>query len=180
MYRKETIEAARKLPDQAPFAFADRITQHRLNAYDARKAYEASNADWRKRDWRLLSALRRERELERVFACRLALDFAESRGWTLSRSDFVLAALARGGVHGGYLPYPYDHHTTMDHSYYFRRNRRAAAIAAHLYEGAFLANRARCEALAAALGLTLELPDYPSWYYPGATTLVLYVGPAGR
>jgi hypothetical protein len=178
MYDKDTIEAARKLPDHAPFAFVDRIAQHRLNAYYARQEYQASNSDPQKRDRRLLNVERRERELERIYACRLALDFADSREWILARTDFGLATLARGGCWGAESPALV--HDTFDHPYYFRRNRRAAAIAAHLYEGAFQANRARCEALAGRLGLTLELPDYPSWYYPGATTLVVYVGPAGR
>lgn len=71
-------------------------------------------------------------------------------------------------------------HELLDHAYCVKRGRYAAAIAAHLYEGEFAAHRARCEALAARYGLTLEVPDYPSWYYPGATRFVLYIGPAGH
>jgi hypothetical protein len=70
-----------------------------------------------------------------------------------------------------------DFHDNLDHPFFYRRNRKAAAIAAHLYN--FPANRAACEKLALSFGLTFEVPDFPSWHYPNGTKLVVYIGPAG-
>ena len=63
-------------------------------------------------------------------------------------------------------------HDQFDHPYYYRRGRHAAAIAAHLYGWPHV--RERCEATARQHGLVLEVPDFPSWWFPGQTTLVVY------
>jgi hypothetical protein len=130
--------------------------------------------------WRARADARHERDQQRIASCRLALDFVEPRGWTISERRFGLRCLARGGVHDGSDTSALCRHQLVDHAYCFRRGRYAAAIAAHLYEGAYQAQRADCKALADGCELTLEIPDYPSWYYPGATRFVLYTGPAGR
>jgi hypothetical protein len=94
----------------------------------------------------------------------------EQRGWRWARSHaFGLQTLGRGGISDGVGP-RYGHedgvctHTIMDHAYWFRRNRKAAAIAAHLY--GWPHRRDVCEDAARRYGLRLEIPDFPSWYYP--------------
>jgi hypothetical protein len=117
---------------------------------------------------------------------RMAIDFGAARGWTLSRTTFGLRTLAEGKQHDGGQRYMIDghnrnpeigmFHTCFDHPYFYRRHRKAAAVAAHLYG---MPNcRRECETLAATFGLLFEVPDFPSWWNPGATTLVVYVGPA--
>ena len=112
----------------------------------------------------------RQRELQH----RLAVDFGERRGWRLADKPFGIDALIRGKVSGRndweVGPHPY-----FDHCSYYRLNRRAAAIAAHLYD--FTLREERCAAYADEAGLTLEIPDYPSWYYPGFSKLFVYIGP---
>jgi hypothetical protein len=67
----------------------------------------------------------------------------------------------------------------LDHAEFYRtKDRKAAAIAAHLYD--FERKAEACSDLAARYGLVLELPDIPSWYLPGRTRTVLYLGPQGR
>jgi hypothetical protein len=115
---------------------------------------------------------------DRMYAIqrRLALDFGALHGWRLSDSHFGIEALARGGVSGGEdwwcePPRPY-----FDHCYYYRVNRRAAAIVAHLYDY----DDVECRAFAVSNRLTIEQQgDYPSWWFPGFTTLVVYAGPVG-
>jgi len=62
----------------------------------------------------------------------------------------------------------------VDHGYFYRKDRKAAAVAAHLY-GTF--DAAKCqdaEATAALYGLRVTWPeDFPSWYLPGRTTLMV-------
>jgi hypothetical protein len=121
----------------------------------------------------------RHAELQRTLARR----FGAERGWTLSSSAFSLRTLSRGKRHGGRYILNGDGFfegsiaDCFDHPYWFRHDGAAAAIAAHLY--GFPHNKADCEAVAAEYGLRFETPDFPSWWYPGGTTLVVYVGPAG-
>lgn len=187
MFDKETIDAARLLPVQPPEALAEQVLRHqRAHSAANRVAHdEFSAVPWESRRtmpayWRARADARHERDQQRIASCRLALDFVEPRGWTISERRFGVQCLARGGVHDGKDMSALLRHEILDHAYCFKRDRYAAAIAAHLYEGAFAEHRARCEALAARYGLALEIPDYPSWYYPGATRFVLYIGPVGR
>jgi hypothetical protein len=115
---------------------------------------------------------------------RLAVDFGASRGWTLTTKDFGLRTLAEGKQHDfGHRytmfrrdlnPSAGEFHDQFDHPYHYRRQRKAAAIAAHLYN--YPANKAECEKLAAHYGLDFEVPDFASWWNPGGTTLVVYIG----
>ena len=106
---------------------------------------------------------------------RLALLFGQRHGWHLSRSDFSPSVLARRGLFNGrgyhVDPWPRE---LIDHGYFYRKDRKAAAVAAHLY-GIF--DAAKCqdtEDTAALYGLRVTWPeDFPSWYLPGRTTLIV-------
>jgi hypothetical protein len=64
----------------------------------------------------------------------------------------------------------------FDHSYYFREAQspyRPAAVAAHLY-GNSAAKPGDLAETATGLGLVLDwVTDFPSWWYPGWTSLAL-------
>lgn len=115
----------------------------------------------------------------------LAQQFGTEHGWTLSPSDFSLCMLAEGSPQPRRSIEDTDVDASrfddLDHPYFYRRFRRPAAIAAHLYDLSDY-RRARCEALAERFDLDLLVPDFPSWWNPqkNGTTLVVYVGPAGR
>ena len=106
---------------------------------------------------------------------RLAVLFGERHGWRLSKSDFSPSVLARRGLFNGrgyhVDPWPRE---LIDHGYFYRKDRKAAAVAAHLY-GIF--DAAKCqdtEDTAALHGLRVTWPeDFPSWYLPGRTTLIV-------
>jgi hypothetical protein len=114
---------------------------------------------------------------------RLAIDFGEVRGWKLTDRQFDLMTLSRGKQHSGARDYsgrhqPGHHHSSFDHPYFYKRDRKAAAIVAHLYGWPSDTCRAECAEIADRYGLKIETPDFPSWWYPGGTTLVVYTGPA--
>jgi hypothetical protein len=118
----------------------------------------------------------------------LAYRFGSERHWALSRYRFELGTLQRGKQHSG-SRYPEagggffgELSRFFDHPYFYRRERKAAAIVAHLYSlgESNSADREHCEALAIRLGLRFETPDFPSWWNPGRTIMVAYIGPAGR
>ena len=108
---------------------------------------------------------------------RLAQLFAEQHGWKHSHARFSTAVLARRGMwdgHGrGLETWPYR---LIDHPYFFRTpDRRAAALAAHLY-GASADTREEAAARAAQDHLRVVFPtDFPSWWVPGGTTLCVYL-----
>jgi len=107
---------------------------------------------------------------------RLAVLFGKRHGWRLSKSDFSPAVLARGGLFNGrgyhVDPWPRD---LVDHGYFYRKDRKAAAVTAHLYGIFDYAKRRDTEATAALHGLRVIWPeDFPSWWLPGRTTLVVY------
>lgn len=106
---------------------------------------------------------------------RLAVLFGEHHGWRLSRSNFSPSVLARRGLSNGrgyhVDPWPRE---LVDHGYFYRKDRKAAAVAAHLYGIFDHAKRQDTEATAALHGLQVTWPDdFPSWWLPGRTTLVL-------
>ena len=102
---------------------------------------------------------------------RLAVDFGRRHGWMWSERPFTAETLARGGVwDSSGRAGAYDS-TFCDHPYGYRVDRRARALVAHLYDG----GPDKILTWAAARGLQASFPDYPSWWYPGQTTLVLYV-----
>jgi hypothetical protein len=102
-----------------------------------------------------------------------------------------LAAAARAGRRrGGFRQHAMEHCLAVrfgaerasffDHPYWYRRRGKAAALVAHLYCLPNAGNQERCEAIASRFGCLFETPDFPSWWNPGGTVLVAYVGPAGR
>ena len=105
---------------------------------------------------------------------RLAVLFGERHGWHLSKSAFSPSVLARRGLFNGrgyHDPWPRE---LVDHGYFYRRDRKAAAVAAHLYGTFDAAKRQDTEATAALYGLRVTWPeDFPSWYLPGRTTLIV-------
>ncbi|WP_295049572.1 hypothetical protein [uncultured Paracoccus sp.] len=112
---------------------------------------------------------------------RLAVLFGERHGWHLSRSDFSPSVLARRGLFNGrgYHVDPWPH-ALVDHGYFYRKDRKAAAVAAHLYGDFDAAKRQDTEATAALYGLRVTWPeDFPSWYLPGRTTLIVCTPLAG-
>ena len=112
---------------------------------------------------------------------RLAVLFGERHGWHLSKSAFSPSVLARRGLFNGrgYHVDPWPHEL-VDHGYFYRKDRMAAAVAAHLYGTFDAAKRQDTEATAALYGLRVTWPeDFPSWYLPGRTTLIICTPLAG-
>jgi hypothetical protein len=112
---------------------------------------------------------------------RLAVLFGERHSWNLSRSDFSPSVLARRGLFNGrgyhVDPWPRE---LVDHGYFYRKDWKAAAVAAHLYGTFDAAKRQDTEATAALYGLRVTWPeDFPSWYLPGRTTLIVCTPLAG-
>jgi hypothetical protein len=109
---------------------------------------------------------------------RLATEFGAQRGWTLASKPFGRLALIRRAVHSSarnrYEEISDDlPHEFFDHPYFYRADRRAVAIAAHLY--AFGPDRTeRLKKFCEANGLNWETPDFPSWWYPRQSTLVVF------
>ena len=139
------------------------------SAWRAPQAGDAPADRWglykeeRRRSLRIIAAKRR-----------LATEFGAERGWTLSKKRFGLLALKRAtafspirnfaDARADELP-----HCLFDHPYFYRTDRKAVAIAAHLY-----GVPDNLPAFAAENGIHVEKPDFVSWWYPGATKLVLY------
>lgn len=117
-------------------------------------------------------------EISRLRYC-LAIDFGLRRGWTLSRTDFAPSVLAKGKLHGGWQT-PEEWWSFTDHTYWYRRDRRAVAVATHPYT-VTPCYRAEAGLWAETKGLTIDYPgDFPSWWVPGRTTLVLFTARSPR
>ena len=120
---------------------------------------------------RRLDVIGIQEEIEEL-SHRLAVDFGRRHGWTLSDQPFTIRLLARGGVYegfafsAGYAP-EFCHHLS-----WYRAGRRAEAVTAHLYDAKD--QQGEIMTWAKDRGLQASFPDYPSWWYPGWTTLVLY------
>lgn len=107
----------------------------------------------------------------------LAIKFGERNGWQLTTWEFDLGTLSKGKVHAGsrsYMDRYYAAGNAFDHAYHYRNeDRRAVALACHLYGGPGVLKY--CEEACRHWGLTFETPqDYPSWWLPGSTTLIVY------
>ena len=127
-----------------------------------------------RRDHRLLEE---SRSLERrALKYRLAFDFGKQYGWKQSSREFTPMVLARGGVwdrecYGARGLWPREF---ADHPYFYRMGRNAAALASHPYD-VTKATKIAAKAWAEANGLTVAFPDdFPSWWFPGDTTLVVF------
>ena len=122
------------------------------------------------------------RAVDREF--RLALDvynghvavvrklFAASRGWIIAKHGFSLRQLLTATHGRSWYDYRGESwHPEIDHPEFYRlptRPWRPAAILSHSY-----APQAQLLAFAAEHGLAAEFLDQ-SWYYPGATTAVVF------
>jgi len=158
-------------PDAAAAHIADLIAETSATAADMRRTPPSEHCHL----LRGIDALHCQIAAERY---RCAEAFGDHRGWRLSEKYFSPAVLARRGVRSrpGLYAWPYP---AADHAYlYHTPDRRAAGAVCHIY-GLDEAGRADCRRWAAAQGLRVEFPSEPaSWWWPGATTLVLYL-PAG-
>jgi hypothetical protein len=106
-------------------------------------------------------------EIESEHHREAARAFGAARGWKLSRRPFAVETLAQRKCRGeddGLLP-----RSAWDHPYFYRIGRRAAAVAAHLYDG-----EEHAAGWAARVGLVASFPPEPSWWNYPYTTLVLY------
>jgi hypothetical protein len=113
--------------------------------------------------------------LIRALQQQLATIFGERHGWRLSASGFAPAVLAGRDVSARTAD-PANGWTraAADHPFFYRAERRAAAVVAHLYRAADQ-DRAAVRSWAAAHRLRVAFPtDFPSWWVPGATTLCVY------
>jgi hypothetical protein len=107
----------------------------------------------------------------------LADEFGRRHGWRWTYRYFDIAAL-RGeslasDAFGDQFHYPFG-----DHAFFYRfMNGWPASVACHLYD----ADPPRILAWAHAHGLQASFPaDFPSWWFPGRTTLVVYWSAAGQ
>jgi hypothetical protein len=119
----------------------------------------------------------RVREIERI----LADEFGRRYGWKLSPAPFTLTQLARQRrKRYGYSSEIPSLMPGIDHPCYYRaqrwfnyHHRWPAALAVHLY--GWPRSRPDVEHLCELHGLTYErITNYPSWYYPGQTELIVY------
>lgn len=103
----------------------------------------------------------------------LAKMFAADHNWKLSPSPFDIHVLAKQGVWG---MRQMERSIHIDHAYYFRTSdRRAAGLAVHLYDNINTHKQQEIRQWAGKNKLNAEYPtDFPSWWVPGSTTLVLY------
>lgn len=108
---------------------------------------------------------------------RLWCEFGNTRGWLPTRSWFSTQVLANGKVHAGRGRHYGREWPFTDHRYAFRwPDRRAAAVAGNPYDLGpdDTDGRARAAEWAAINGLKVSFPDFPSWWNPGHTNLVLF------
>jgi len=103
-----------------------------------------------------------------------AIEFGKDRGWKLSDAPFSLQTLARRGVSGD--SYWQNRPTQIiDHSDFYRVNRRAAAIVSHTYLQGDDYGLEMAQECADNFGLVFEwIGTEQSWYYPGRTSLVVF------
>jgi hypothetical protein len=181
LYDKTAIAyAAARLESASPEALIRKMLAHTNAAAELDRQFRTE------RTAKLQFIRDQERLGEEAARRRLAIDFGARNGWTLSRTEFGIGTLGKGKVHGhmGFggpyysdNPYPGTYHNQFDHPYFYRRDRKAAAIVAHLYN--YPGNHDSCVAIAERYGLAFSAPDdFPSWWFPGATRLVVYRGPA--
>ena len=157
--------------------------QHAATSHDEVAALASAVTEFQEKirvakDYPRINALQQDLQATRQ---RLSVLFGERRGWHQSKSAFSPSVLARRGLFNGrgyhVDPWPRE---LVDHGYFYRKDRMAAAVAAHLYGNFDAAKRQDTEATAALYGLRVTWPeDFPSWYLPGRTTLMVCTPLAG-
>jgi len=103
-----------------------------------------------------------------------AAEFGRLHRWHLSAQPFLLSELATRSTDLQII------RQLFDHAYYYRDSSgRPVAIAAHLYDWPEIGPDV--EIFCEKAGLRYDAPaDYPSWWYPGWTQLVIYTRPSKR
>jgi hypothetical protein len=100
--------------------------------------------------------------------------FAFNNGWQLARHRFPIERLAvrlpPDFVRFGWNP----DSRLLDHVECYRKNGRPAGLVAHSYLPDAVV---RAEALARQLGLQVICCERSSWWYPGRSTLLVFVAP---
>ena len=93
--------------------------------------------------------------------------YGDLRGWTRAGESFPIRALARVSTIGE----EWNREFT-DHRGFWKANGRPVAVSAHLYS-CDEAQREAAHSWAYSRGLVATFPvDFPSWWYPGRTTLI--------
>lgn len=105
----------------------------------------------------------------------LANEFGRRNGWELSQSQFAADTLQAGRIRDTkdslFSLWPLD---LIDHRFFYRHpDRRAAALVAHPYDVS-LERRGLTAGVTNNFSLLVSFPDFPSWWSPGCTTLVLF------
>jgi hypothetical protein len=102
--------------------------------------------------------------------------FAERNGWRASHAWFTPSMLAKRGV--AYHPWrdrPDWSGAFIDHCHCFRTpNRRAAAFASNPYGLRWTVDHLDIRAFCERFRLSAAIPDFPSWWFPGRTTLIVF------
>ncbi|CAK0750210.1 hypothetical protein CCP1ISM_3760002 [Azospirillaceae bacterium] len=128
-----------------------------------------------------LAEQRRSME-RRILKYRLASEFGKRHGWRLTNRDFTPMVLARGGVWDRHCGDARSHwpREFTDHPFFYRSGNRASALVSHPY-GMSAAIRNAARTWADRNGLSVAFPeDFPSWWYPGDTTMVVFTRAAAR
>lgn len=136
------------------------------------RQFKYGTPEYRKARLRILAADNKIFEIKNA----IAREFGARQGWRLSSKEFGPKVLARGGTFA--REYETLRSDYLDHPFYYRKDRKAIALAVHLYASTSIDEKlvswARDE------GLSVWFPtDFPSWHFHGTTRLVVYVGQMG-
>ena len=105
----------------------------------------------------------------------LATDFAAARGWTATTAPMAVKELARRSNGGSWhRPAREWLEALVNPTFYRDAGRRAAGAVGHPPADAVTAGREHIEAWAAERDLVASFPAFPSWTFPGRTTLVVF------
>ena len=105
----------------------------------------------------------------------LATDFAAARGWTATTGPLAVRELARRSNGGSWhRPAREWLEALVNPTFYRDAGRRAAGAVGHPPADLVTAGREHIEAWAAERDLVATFPDFPSWTFPGRTTLVVF------
>jgi hypothetical protein len=119
-------------------------------------------------------------EAENAIKQEMAARFGRLHGWRYTPSRFPLPCLIKGTRNNGkahHVPYPWEYFDHRDH--FLHRDGGAVAVAAHLYTPSS-ETMAEAQEWGASQGLVVAQPDFPSWYYPGRTRLVVWTAKSPR
>ena len=110
-----------------------------------------------------------------VIQKKLAKEFANRQPWAATQRGFTLAQLGRRSNRSQRGDWGCSTRVA-DHPYFYReleRPYKPAAIAAHLYD--WPDQEVDVKEAVQEFGLSYRVVrDFPSWWYPGETTLILY------